>query len=73
MQVQQSDEQTRGHIGSHVCNDEVAVIDCNINLLGLNSKNFLAKWKKLDGSIVWNAHNTVLGEEALLIYIVPVC
>jgi len=22
---------------------------------------------------VWNAHNTVLGEEALLIYIVPVC
>jgi len=43
MQVQQSDEQTRGHIGSHVCNDEVAVIDCNINLLGLNSKNFLAK------------------------------
>jgi len=28
---------------------------------------------KLDGCIVWNAHNTVLGEEALLIYIVPVC
>ena len=27
----------------------------------------------LDGCIVWNAHNTVLGEEALLIYIVPVC
>ena len=26
----------------------------------------------LDGCIVWNAHNTVLGEEALLIYIVPV-
>jgi len=23
---------------------------------------------KLDGCIVWNAHNTVLGEEALLIY-----
>jgi len=23
--------------------------------------------------IVWNAHNTVLGEEARLIYIVPVC
>jgi len=22
---------------------------------------------------VWNAHNTVLGEEALPIYIVPVC
>jgi len=22
---------------------------------------------------VWNAHNTVLGEEAPLIYIVPVC
>jgi len=22
---------------------------------------------------VWNAHNTVLGEEARLIYIVPVC
>ena len=28
---------------------------------------------KLDGCIVWNAHNTVLGEEALLMYIVPVC
>jgi len=28
---------------------------------------------KLDGYIVLNAHNTVLGEEALLIYIVPVC
>jgi len=28
---------------------------------------------KLDGCIVWNAHNTVLGEEALLRYIVPVC
>ena len=28
---------------------------------------------ELDGCIVWNAHNTVLGLEALLIYIVPVC
>jgi len=28
---------------------------------------------KLDGCIVWNAHNTVPGEEARLIYIVPVC
>ena len=28
---------------------------------------------KLDGCIVWNAHNTVLGGEALLIYIIPVC
>jgi len=28
---------------------------------------------ELDGCIVWNAHNTVLGEQALLIYIVPVC
>ena len=27
---------------------------------------------KLDGCTVWNAHNTVLGEEAPLIYIVPV-
>jgi len=27
---------------------------------------------RLDGCIVWNAHNTVLGEEALLIYIVIV-
>ena len=26
-----------------------------------------AKHDKLDGCIVWNAHNTVLGEEALLI------
>jgi len=29
--------------------------------------------QKLDGCIVWNAHNTVLGEEARLIYIVQVC
>jgi len=28
--------------------------------------------EKLDGCIVWNAHNTVLGEEALVIYAVPV-
>jgi len=28
---------------------------------------------KLDGCIVWNAHNTVPGEESILIYIVPVC
>jgi len=28
---------------------------------------------KLDGCIVWNAHNIVLGEKALLIYIIPVC
>ena len=28
---------------------------------------------ELDGCIVRNAHNTVLSEEALLIYIVPVC
>ena len=27
---------------------------------------------QLDGCIVWNAHNTVLCEEARLIYIVPV-
>jgi len=34
----------------------------------------LSKLKhQLDGCIVWNAHNTVLGGEALLIYIVPVC
>ena len=29
--------------------------------------------EQLDGCIVWNAHNTVLGEEALVIYLVPVC
>jgi len=29
--------------------------------------------RKLDGCIVWNADNTVLGEEAPVIYIVPVC
>jgi len=28
---------------------------------------------QLDGCTVWNAHNTVLGKEALLIYIVTVC
>jgi len=27
---------------------------------------------QLDGCIVWNADNTVLGKEALLIHIVPV-
>ena len=32
-----------------------------------------SKQTKLDGCIVWNAHDTVLREEALLIYIVPVC
>ena len=34
-----------------------------------------SKHDQLDGCIVWNAHNTVLGEEARLIglYIVPVC
>ena len=31
----------------------------------------LAMQSQLDGCIVWNAHNTVLGEEALLIHIVP--
>jgi len=50
-------------VGKHcsdVCYDEFSMpqIDCK---------------GKLDGCIVWNAHNTVLGEEALLIYIVPVC
>ena len=34
---------------------------------------YLRTVEELDGCIVWNAHNTVLGEEALLIYIVPVC
>jgi len=34
---------------------------------------FINTINKLDGCIVWNAHNTVLGEEALQIYIVPVC
>jgi len=28
---------------------------------------------KVDGCNVWNAHNTVLGKEVLLIYIVLVC
>ena len=28
---------------------------------------------KPDGCIVWNAHNTVLGEEALVIYVIQVC
>jgi len=28
---------------------------------------------QLDGCIVWNAHNTVRGDEALLIHIVPGC
>jgi len=33
----------------------------------------LPSYYKLDGCIVWNAHNTVLGAEVPLIYIVPVC
>jgi len=36
-------------------------------------QSFCTLRKKLDGCTVSNAHNTVLGEEALLIYIVPVC
>jgi len=42
----------------------------NICIWNNNHKLDIAR---LDGCIVWNAHNTVLGEEALLIYIVPVC
>jgi len=42
----------------------------------LHKKSFIVrtlyKYIKLDGCIVWNAHNTVLGEEALLIHIVSV-
>jgi len=34
-----------------------------------DSKTIIA----LDGCIVWNAHSTVLGLEALQIHIVPVC
>jgi len=37
----------------------------------LEVQPFLTQVSKLDGCIVWNAHNTVLGEEALLLYIVP--
>jgi len=36
-------------------------------------KQTLNTTSELDGFIVWNAHNTVLGEEVLLICIVPVC
>jgi len=36
-------------------------------------QKFVKGRKQLDGCIVRNAHNTVLGKEALLIYIVPVC
>jgi len=39
----------------------------------LQQTSVKTNYLKLDGCIVWNAHNTVLGEEALLIYIVPVC
>ena len=37
------------------------------------SQHKYTKYAKLGGCIVWNAHYTVLGEEALLIYIAPVC
>jgi len=43
---------------------------CSFRQYGLN---FYQHKIKRDGCIVWNAHSTVLGEEALLIYIVPVC
>jgi len=51
-------------IKEHAC----AKITEMYTMLSIIKRNF-----KLDGCIVWNAHNTVLGEEALLIYIVPVC
>jgi len=44
----------------------------NRAIVGLKNQVF-AKIKHKHGCIVWNAHNTVLGEEVLLIYIVPVC
>ena len=39
----------------------------------LNTKYKFDSNTQLDGCIVWNAHNTVLDEEAILIYIVLVC
>jgi len=54
----------------HVCCKtvlEVVFIFC-VHLI--QTVTIIVQWK-LDGCIVWNAHNTVLGEEALLIYIVP--
>ena len=48
---------------------EVVFIFC---ILLIQVVAIIAQWK-LDGCIAWNAHNTVLGEEARLIYIVPVC
>ena len=44
-----------------------------LKIMALQVCNRGNRQTKLDGCIVWNAHNTVLGEEALLIYIVPVC
>jgi len=43
------------------------------SFLKLPKKNIKTDYITIDGCIVWNAHNTVLGEEALLIYIVQVC
>ena len=55
----EGDTSTRLHTLS-IAVDYVCICSCSHKL-------------KLDGCIVWNAHNTVLGEEALLIYIIPVC
>ena len=45
---------------------------CDLNLCNLETR-LQIETLKLDGCIVWNAHNTVFGEEARLIYIVPAC
>ena len=44
----------------------------NLAQIRLAVPNILDSQTKLDGCIVWHAHNTVLGEEAHLIHIVPV-
>ena len=53
---------------------KIAIRALSHNFVGLILRNSgMYRQSELDGCIVWNAHNTVLGEEALLIYIVPVC
>jgi len=63
----QTRRQTHGR--QHIVNVIATNICKTTHVYTLNCTHSL----KLDGCIVWNAHNTVLGEEARVIYIVPVC
>jgi len=52
--------------------DRLMLWECCVSLLAPKTMRRRYCKQKLDGCIVRNAHNTVLGEEALLIHIVTV-